>query len=196
MANVLDWTELALDLVSALLLIILWRSYRRHEPVAPQMYLLTMVCSVLFLGVYVVAMPPQQWAYGVRFAAPVAALGLLWGLISSRGMVLFRTRGRHFLRGNAWMPVWATLNFAGGELLEEYGPGLWGVGGLIVILLASAATVAANLVLLVTLVRVRGFYGGALRRGGRLHFCHACGTGYERVAKKCPACGVRKQRPA
>jgi uncharacterized paraquat-inducible protein A len=111
-------------------------------------------------------------------------------------MILFRHRGQHYLKGSAWVPLWATLNFAGGKLLEQFGPGLWGVGSFAVMLLASAATVGANLVLLATLIRVRRFYEKGPRKGGKLHFCHACGTGYERAAHRCPTCGVAMERPA
>lgn len=196
MALLLDWLEIGLDVISGLLLLVLWRSYRRREPVAPHIYLFTMLCAALFLGLYVVSMPAGQWATDIRFAGPAGGLGFLWGLVSARGMVLFRSKGHYFLKGSAWVPMWATLNFAGGKFLENYGQGLWGVGGLVVMLVASMATLSANLVLLVTLVRVKRFYTAALRKGGRFHFCHACGTGYERVAKACPACGTKKQRIA
>ncbi|HYG56625.1 MAG TPA: hypothetical protein VD902_00960 [Symbiobacteriaceae bacterium] len=192
----LDWGELVLDLVSVLLLVVLWRTYRRNEPVAPQMYLVTMLCAAVLLGIYIAAMPAGHWAADGRFAGPAALLGFLWGLASSRGMILFRSGGRFYLKGTAWVPAWATLNFAGGKLLEEFGPGLWGVGGLAVMLVATLATLAANLVLITTLLSVRRYYGSAPRKGGKLHFCHTCGAGYERAAHTCPACRTRKLQSA
>lgn len=196
MGWMLDWLEIGLDVASGLLLLVLWRSYGRREPVAPHMYLFTMLCAALFLGLYVVSMPAGQVAGDIRLAGPFALLGLLWGLASSRGMILFRIRGHYYLKGSAWVPFWAVLNFVGGKFLEVYGPGLWGVGGMLIMLVASMATLGANLMLLVALARVKRFYGGAPRAGGRFHFCHACGAGYEKQARRCPACGTRRQRIA
>ncbi|HWI60720.1 MAG TPA: zinc ribbon domain-containing protein [Symbiobacteriaceae bacterium] len=196
MTDTLEWVSRLLDLISAILVIILWRSYRRKEAVAPQIYLATMLFSALFLGLYIAAMPAGQWVRDIRFAGPAAAIGFLWGLTSSRGMIIFRVKGCHFMKGSLWMPLWATLNLGGSKLLEEFGEGLWGLGGMIVMLIVSMATIASNLALLVALIRVQRFYRSPGKRGGRFHFCHACGTGYERWAKVCPACGARKQRVA
>jgi hypothetical protein len=177
-SNLLQWLSTAFDVVAVLLLLSLWRSYRKAAHVAPHMYLFTLVCSVLFLGMYLALMPRGEWTLHAPYIGPAAAIGFLWGLASARGMVLYRQGDQHFLRGSTWVPVWATLNLAGGKLLEWYGPGLWGVGGLVVMFVSTMATVGANLLLVVTLLRVARFYAGAPRPGGKLHFCYKCGIGY------------------
>lgn len=196
MEQALNWTEKGLDLINLVLLFLLWRSYRRHESVAPQMYLFIMLFSGLFLGLYIAAMPAGQFAADLRFAVPATVVGLLWGFLSARGMILFRTRGHYFLRGSLWVPIWTTLNLIGGKMLELYGLGLLGAGGLVVMIIATMATLMANLVLLITLLVVRRYYAGPARKGRWLHFCHACGTGYQRGAWRCPTCGVRKEKSA
>jgi hypothetical protein len=78
--QVLQWIDYGLTVIGAWLLLVLWRSYRRQEPVAPQMYLFTLFCSLLFVGIYASAMPAGQWIQDVRFAGPAAGFGLIWGM--------------------------------------------------------------------------------------------------------------------